>query len=104
MKLVRDKIINQIEKEGHTPTYHTVEGVDYALALMAKFREESEEFEHALANKHDRDCVLEEIADIITVLEAMARNVFNANIATVIEGKMNDCGGLNNGHILEKVA
>ena len=103
MKLVRDKIVGQIEREGRTPTYSQVEGVEYAIALMAKYREECAEFEQAIVTKQNRDTILEEIADIITVLCALSRNVFNANIATVVEYKNDKCGLYDKGYILEGV-
>ena len=102
-KLVRDKIIQQIRLEGNCPEFEKVEGVDYAVALWAKLREEYSELEEAMSKKMGREVVLEEIADVITVLEALSRNVFQANIATVIEGKINDCGGLDAGYILRGV-
>ena len=102
-RLVRDKIVAQIEREGGSPVYTQVEGVEYAVALMAKFRKECGEFEQAIATKQDRDFILEEMADIITVLCALSRNVFSANIATVVEYKNDKCGLFDKGYILEKV-
>lgn len=102
-KLVRDKIVDQIIKEQSVPHFHNVEGVEYAMALWDKFREEVIELEEAIDNDKDRDMVLEEIADIITVLEAISRNVFKANIATVIEHKLDVCGGFDTGTILRGV-
>lgn len=101
--MVRDKIVQQIKLEGNVPDYEQVEGVDYAIALWAKLREEYNELEGAMQSGKDRDMVVEEIADVITVLAAISRNVFNVNIATVIEGKMEVCGGLNEGYLLRGV-
>ena len=102
-KLVRDKIIQQIRLEGNCPEYEQVEGVDYAVALWAKLREEYSELEEAMSKQMGRESILEEMADVITVLEALSRNVFKSNIATIVEHKLQSCGGLDEGYILRGV-
>ena len=102
-KMIRDKVVGYIEKDNKTPITSKVEGVEYAIALWAKLREEYNELEEAITKQMGREDILEEIADVITVLEAISRNVFNANIASVIELKLDKCGGFEEGIILDRV-
>jgi predicted house-cleaning noncanonical NTP pyrophosphatase (MazG superfamily) len=78
-----------------------VENTDYAVALWSKFREECIELEEAIEEGAPREEIVDEIADVITVLEALSRNVFKANIATIIEEKLNESGGFEQGVILK---
>lgn len=100
-KLVRDKIPQIMEEHGKRAITETIDGVDYATALWNKFREECVELEDAIEEGAEREEILEEIADIITVLEALSRKVFKANIATIIEEKTNERGGFEQGTVLK---
>lgn len=62
-KLVRDNIIQIIEKENKACTYRTLEGKEYLSALCIKLQEEYEEFKESQA--------IEELADIEEVLLAL---------------------------------
>lgn len=65
-KLVRDKIPELIRADGLDPVIHTADPEEYMARLRAKLREETEEF---LASDDDP----EELADILEVLHALAR-------------------------------
>jgi predicted house-cleaning noncanonical NTP pyrophosphatase (MazG superfamily) len=65
-KLVRDKIPDIIRIEGLDPVTRVAGEAEYAERLRAKLREEVEEF---LASDSDP----EELADILEVLHALAR-------------------------------
>lgn len=77
-KLVRDNIPLICERNGHIPETKILEGEDYTAALKAKLREEVEEY---LA-----DCSMEELADILEVVEALAENQ-GASLKEVMEIK-----------------
>ena len=62
-KLVRDKIPEIIEKDGHKAKYQILSKEDYLLALDKKLLEEVEEYQ--------ADKSLEEIADVLEVLYAI---------------------------------
>jgi predicted house-cleaning noncanonical NTP pyrophosphatase (MazG superfamily) len=65
-KLVRDKIPQIIRSKGQEPVIHTADTEEYRVRLRDKLREEVEEY---LASDNDR----EELADILEVLYALAR-------------------------------
>jgi predicted house-cleaning noncanonical NTP pyrophosphatase (MazG superfamily) len=65
-KLVRDKIPQIIRSKGQEPVIHTADIEEYSIRLRDKLREEVEEY---LASDDDR----EELADILEVLYALAR-------------------------------
>jgi predicted house-cleaning noncanonical NTP pyrophosphatase (MazG superfamily) len=65
-KLVRDKIPQIIRSKGQEPVVYTADTEEYCLRLREKLREEVEEY---LASDNDR----EELADILEVLYALAR-------------------------------
>lgn len=77
-KLVRDNIPLICERNGQIPETKILEDEDYTSALKAKLREEVEEY---LA-----DCSLEELADILEVVEALAENQ-GASLDEVMEIK-----------------
>lgn len=62
-KLVRDNIVQIIEKENKACTYRTLEEKEYLSALCTKLQEEFEEFKESQT--------LEELADIEEVLLAL---------------------------------
>lgn len=65
-KLVRDKIPQIIRSKGQEPVIYTADSEEYCIRLRDKLREEVEEY---LASDDDR----EELADILEVLYALAR-------------------------------
>ncbi len=65
-KLVRDNIPSICEKNGQTPETVVLDDEKYTAALGAKLQEEVGEY---LSDK-----TLEELADIIEVIEALAEN------------------------------
>jgi predicted house-cleaning noncanonical NTP pyrophosphatase (MazG superfamily) len=65
-KLVRDKIPQIIRSKGQEPVIYTADAEEYQIRLRDKLREEVEEY---LASDNDR----EELADILEVLYALAR-------------------------------
>lgn len=67
-KLVRDKIPEIIRAEGLEPVVRVAGAEEYAARLRDKLREEVEEF---LASDDDP----EELADILEVLHALARQI-----------------------------
>lgn len=66
-KLVRDKIPQIIERQGKTPTTRILSDDEYTLALEQKLDEEVGEFH--------KDKNLEELADILEVVYALAENL-----------------------------
>ena len=73
-KLVRDKIIDIIRKNGETPKYHTLSDEDYLEELHKKVFEEANEF-----IEEDGP---EELADLLEVLYAIAKHK-NINLEEV---------------------
>jgi predicted house-cleaning noncanonical NTP pyrophosphatase (MazG superfamily) len=67
-KLVRDKIPDIIRAEGREPVIRVAGHEEYAVRLRDKLREEVEEF---LSSDDDP----EELADILEVLHALARQL-----------------------------
>ena len=65
-KLVRDNIPLICENNGQTPETKILDGDNYTSALKSKLYEEVEEYLS--------DCNIEELADIIEVIEALAEN------------------------------
>ena len=66
-KLVRDKIPRLIEAQGERPVLRVLEDGEYAACLEAKLDEEVAEFH--------RDRNLEELADILEVVYALAEQL-----------------------------
>jgi predicted house-cleaning noncanonical NTP pyrophosphatase (MazG superfamily) len=67
-KLVRDKIPDLIRASGRTPRVRALDGAAYATALHHKLLEEAEE----LRSAPTASAALEEIADVLEVLTAIA--------------------------------
>ena len=65
-KLVRDKVIEQIEAKGETARYHTASDTEYQEKLLLKLQEEVGEFIEAKNQ--------EEMADVFEVITALLEN------------------------------
>ncbi len=96
-KLIRDRIPEIIEKAGKTPVTRRLEEEEMGKALKEKLLEEVNEFLES-----DQ---IEEIADILEVLEAIAkhRGVHMALIAGMKEEKREERGGFEKRLLLERV-
>lgn len=77
-KLVRDAIPQLLESEGLTPIIRVADLDEYRRLLMAKLREETAEVGEALdvpPENLDIPAVVEEIADVMEVLLAIATDL-----------------------------
>lgn len=90
-KLVRDKIPDIIRASGRAPHVMTLRSREYRSALHDKLREEVDE----LIAAHTTDAVIEEAADIIEVLSAIADDsgVNLDRILDVLQRKREQRGG-----------
>ncbi|MFW0873595.1 nucleoside triphosphate pyrophosphohydrolase [Rhodococcoides corynebacterioides] len=89
-KLVRDKIPALIRAEGREPDTRTLSDDDYEKALRDKLVEEATE----LAEAVESSAVLQEAADVLEVLTALAaRHGFTMDdVGRAAEGKARDRG------------
>ena len=90
-KLVRDKIPDMIRASGRTPHVRTLSIEEYRTALLDKLREEVAELIAAAT----RDAVIEEAADVLEVLTAIAAGYGGTvdNIVGVARSKRAERGG-----------
>jgi predicted house-cleaning noncanonical NTP pyrophosphatase (MazG superfamily) len=65
-KLVRDRIPEIIQADGHRPVTHVLGSQDYQMALLAKLVEEAQEARQATSRE-----LPGELADLLEVLEAV---------------------------------
>lgn len=79
-KLVRDKIPNIIEENGKRCNVVALDAYEYKKALEAKLHEELEEYSTAT----DADHSLEELADLMEVIHALAE-VHGSNLVKLEE-------------------
>ena len=86
-KLVRDKIPEIIAQQGESANIRILNGKEYTVALEQKLDEETAEF-HKEKN-------LEELADILEVVYALAENLgkSRAELQEVYEKKHQERGG-----------
>lgn len=96
-KLVRDGIIEIIQRAGKEASYRTVSGDEYIQYLTAKLQEEVDEF------KEEEE--IEELADIIEVVEnlALSRGYTMEDLIRIKDKKAECRGGFNKGIVLEEV-
>ena len=66
-KLVRDKIVPEMEAEGSTVKWRTLSDTEFAEELARKLEEELDELDEEVGKNRDRD--LEELADVAEVYE-----------------------------------
>jgi predicted house-cleaning noncanonical NTP pyrophosphatase (MazG superfamily) len=96
-KLVRDKIVKILKKSSIGYKYHIAkDDTEFLEKLYEKLQEEIQEFREKPS--------LEEFADILQVLEAIAKfNEFDLNkIKEAKANKLHNKGGFNNRIILEE--
>jgi len=79
-KLVRDNIPNKIESNGEVPITRILSDDEYRTELYKKLLEES----HEVINSQGGEDTLEELADVLEVLKAIAE-LNNKKIDDVIE-------------------
>ena len=94
-KLVRDNIIQIIEDGGNKASYHIVEGEEYKKYLIKKLQEEFEEFVEKP--------IIEELADIKEVIDALQTLDEYKNLDTVKINKANENGKFEKRIVLTKV-
>ena len=96
-KLVRDKIIKIIEKDGKKADYELVEGEEFEKYLVKKLQEEVNEFKE--------EGEIEEIADILEVIEALlsVNDLDWEDVFELKERKAKKRGKFDKGIILKKV-
>lgn len=100
-KLIRDNI-PALAKEAKTPIkYATVEDPDFLLQLVVdKFKEEVKEVFAAL-NENDPKQIIEELADVMTVVGALAGIVDSKDTLNQVYGdKLVKNGGFDKHYIL----
>jgi predicted house-cleaning noncanonical NTP pyrophosphatase (MazG superfamily) len=95
-KLVRDKIPEILENKGIKSVSHVIEGEEYFTRLVAKLREEVEEF---AADRNE-----EELADILEVLDTIIeeKGFTKEAIEEIRLKKLAERGGFKNKIILEQ--
>lgn len=86
-KLVRDKIPEIIRAQGDTPRIRVLDQAEYTVCLEAKLDEEVREYH--------RDRNLEELADILEVVYALAENLGHSRqeLESVYDRKHDARGG-----------
>jgi predicted house-cleaning noncanonical NTP pyrophosphatase (MazG superfamily) len=79
-KLVRDRVPDIIRESGRSPRVASLSAASYRRALFEKLREEVDE----LAATHTTESLLEEAADVLEVLSAIAVE-HGAALATIVD-------------------
>ncbi len=100
-KLVRDKIPQIIEEKGGVPKYSVLSAADFAVALKEKLVEESKELNEA----EGRDDILNELADVLELVFAIADNskLTMAEVEAAREKKTAERGAFKKALFLEYV-
>jgi predicted house-cleaning noncanonical NTP pyrophosphatase (MazG superfamily) len=70
-KLVRDRIPEIIREQGREPIVRTIQGAELFEALVAKVAEEAEELRLSVGRADQ----MEELADLLEVVNAIARHL-----------------------------
>lgn len=101
MKLVRDRIPERIVASGQHPVTREVAGDELVTALKEKLVEEAKE---ALA-AGDAESLVEELADVYEVLQALQREagIEMSRVNDAKKKKWEERGGFEKGVILERV-
>ena len=89
-KLVRDRIPEIIRASGQEPATRVLDDLEYAQALRDKLFEEAQEAVDA-----DDDHLAEELADVLEVLQTLARSVGLswASVESIADEKRHQRGG-----------
>ena len=92
IKLVRDRIPEEIEKEGRKVETIILNDSEYKNALVEKLQEETAEAVHAVNTGSN---VAEELADVLEVLHALAaaHNITINEIENIRKKKKQERGG-----------
>ena len=100
-KLVRDRIPKIIKESGKQPIYRVLDGQELKKALKAKLVEETQE----LVNAETKEQMIEEMADIAAVLNAMRKmyGIEYRDVQEMREEKAADKGAFFEGIYLEEV-
>ena len=99
-KLVRDRIPEIIQSEGHRPVTRVLDDGSYRRALLAKLIEEAQEASHATA-----DNLPGELADVLEVLRALTvtAGLSWPQLLALAEDKRSRRGGFGRRIFLESV-
>jgi predicted house-cleaning noncanonical NTP pyrophosphatase (MazG superfamily) len=99
-KLVRDRIPEIIQCEGHRPVTRVLDEASYRQALLAKLIEEAQEASHATAGN-----LPSELADVLEVLRALtvATGMSWPQLLALAEDKRSRRGGFERRIFLESV-
>ncbi len=99
-KLIRDKIVDIIEKDGKKAIVSTLNDEQYKIELLKKLLEEANE----VANSSNSNEMLEELADVLEVIRYLAKiNGKELNdIVTIADEKKEKRGGFDDKVFLEK--
>lgn len=95
-KLVRDKVIDQIEAKGETARYHVATDLEYQEKLLLKLQEETAEF--------IEDQNQEEMADIFEVITVLLEHYGWSieDIVTIQQEKREKKGSFSKRIVLEE--
>jgi predicted house-cleaning noncanonical NTP pyrophosphatase (MazG superfamily) len=99
-KLVRDRIPEIIQSEGHRPVIRVLDDGSYRQALLAKLMEEAQEASHAAAGD-----LPGELADVLEVLRALTVTAGMSwpQLLALAEDKRSRRGGFGRRIFLESV-
>ncbi len=99
-KLIRDKIVDIIEKDGKKAIVSTLNDEQYKIELLKKLLEEANE----VANSSNSNEMLEELADVLEVIRYLAKiNGKELNdIVAIADEKKEKRGGFDDKVFLEK--
>lgn len=100
-KLVRDFIPTIIAENGKSCKWHVADEEERLILLARKIKEETTELTNAIT----KDEVIEEMADVLEVMEAIAKmfNITLNEVTTKKYEKQLDRGAFDNFIVLEKV-
>ncbi|WAA13354.1 nucleoside triphosphate pyrophosphohydrolase [Fervidibacillus halotolerans] len=94
-KLIRDRILEILDKEGLSYNYRILENNEHLKEIKKKLYEEVKEFDEA-TNEHD---ALEELADVLELIHASLK-VYNKSfdeLEVIRVKKKNNRGGFDKG-------
>ena len=100
-KLVRDKVIEFITRDGHTANHRALNNNDYKEALLEKLVEEASEVKEATDDKER----IVELADVIEVIDAIkvAFKIDSGDLTRAQTRKRKERGGYEKKIFLETI-